>query len=139
MLTRYADGAIPSVALDAELAKDFEGLDARVAELLDRAEPSAALDTIWERVRRCNRYVEEHAPWQLAKDPERAGELAQVLASLAEGLRVVTVLLHPYLPATVARLLEALGCPDDGYAAARFGERGTGTPVRELEPLFPKR
>jgi methionyl-tRNA synthetase len=100
---------------------------------------SAALDTIWERVRRCNRYVEEHAPWQLAKDPERAGELAQVLASLAEGLRVVTVLLHPYLPATVARLLEALGCPDDSYTAARFGEQGTGTSVRELEPLFPKR
>jgi methionyl-tRNA synthetase len=139
MLTRYADGEIPAVALDAELAKDFDGLDARVAELLDGAELSAALDTIWERVRRCNRYVEQCAPWQLAKDPERAGELAQVLASLAEGLRVVSVLLHPYLPATVARLLDALGCPDDSYAAARYGERGAGVAVRPLEPLFPKR
>jgi methionyl-tRNA synthetase len=138
MLTRYAGGEIPAVALDAELAKDFDGLDTRVAELLDGAEPSAALDAIWERVRRCNRYVEERAPWQLAKDPERAGELAQVLASLAEGLRVVSVLLHPYMPATVARLLGALGCPDDSYEAARFDERGAGTSVRQLEPLFPK-
>jgi methionyl-tRNA synthetase len=139
MLIRYVDGEIPAVALDAELAKDFDGLDTRVAELLDVAEPTAALDTIWERVRRCNRYVEERAPWRLAKDPERAGELAQVLASLAEALRVVSVLLHPYLPATVARLLEALGCPDVSYAAARFGEHGAGASVRALEPLFPKR
>ena len=67
-------------------------------ELLDRVELTNALDEIWQRVRRLNRYVEEQAPWQLAKDPARAGELDRVLATLAEGLRVVSVLLHPYLP-----------------------------------------
>jgi methionyl-tRNA synthetase len=50
-------------------------------------------------VRRLNRYVEEQAPWQLAKDPERAADLDRVLRTLAEGLRVVTVLLSPWIPA----------------------------------------
>ena len=65
-----------------------------VCALLDGADLSGALEAIWQRVRRLNRYVEEQAPWTLAKDPDRAAELDRVLASLAEGLRVVAVLLH---------------------------------------------
>ena len=53
-------------------------------------------------MRRLNRYVEERAPWQLAKDEARPSELDTTLRSLAEGLRVVTVLLHPYMPETAA-------------------------------------
>jgi hypothetical protein len=63
---------------------------------MDRAELTQALDAIWQRVRRLNRYVEEQAPWQLAKDDARAGDLDRVLRTLAEGLRVVTVLLWPW-------------------------------------------
>ncbi len=80
-------------------------------EHLDRAELTLALDEIWQRVRRLNRYVEEQAPWQLAKDEARAEDLDRVLRTLAEGLRVVTVLLWPYLPASAERLLAALGAP----------------------------
>ena len=57
---------------------------------MDRAEPTQALERIWRRVRRLNRYVEERAPWQLAKDPADAAALDQTLASLAEGLRTVS-------------------------------------------------
>ena len=74
---------------DPALAGDLDGLAARVAELLDRAELTAALDEIWQRVRRLNRYVEERAPWQLAKDPRPAASSTVALRSLAEGLRVV--------------------------------------------------
>ena len=66
-----------------------------MAALIDRAEPTLALELIWQRVRRLNRYVEEQAPWQLAKDPAAADELDQTLASLVEGLRAVNVLLAP--------------------------------------------
>jgi methionyl-tRNA synthetase len=107
--------------------------------VLDRAEPTRALDLIWERVRRLNRYVEERAPWQLARDPEAAAALDQTLASLAEGLRVVSVLLHPYIPAAVEKLLLALGAPEVSFERALFAERGSGLPVQTLEPLFPKR
>jgi len=138
MIGRYRDGVIPTVATDPELAREFEGLAGEVARLLDGAEPTQALETIWRRVRRLNRYVEERAPWQLAKDPARSEELDQTLASLAEGLRVVSVLLHPYIPESVETLLAAIGSPALDYAGAEFAERGSGGSVDALEPMFPK-
>ena len=92
-----------------------------MSEHLDRAELTRALDEIWQRVRRLNRYVEEQAPWQLAKDDARAEDLDRVLRTLAEGLRVVTVLLWPYLPASAERLLAALGAPELSLAGAELG------------------
>ena len=88
-----------------------------------RAELTLALDEIWQRVRRLNRYVEEQAPWRLAKEPERAEELDRVLRTLVEGLRAVTVLLWPYLPASAERLLAALGAPELSLARRRAGDR----------------
>ena len=96
-----------------------------------------ALEEIWTRVRRLNRYVEEQAPWQLAKDEASAGQLDMVLATLAEGIRCLTVLLHPWLPATSEKLLATLGAPEIGYGAAGLGAGRVGA-VAELEPLFPK-
>jgi methionyl-tRNA synthetase len=139
MIARYRDGVIPAVPTDAALAPDFERLPARVAELLDRAEATQALELIWQRVRRLNRYVEERAPWQLAKQAADAEALDQTLASLAEGVRAVSVLLHPYMPASTDRLLAALGVPATAYDDAEFAERGSGASVTALEPLFPKR
>jgi methionyl-tRNA synthetase len=106
---------------------------------MDRAEPTRALDLIWQRVRRLNRYVEERAPWELARDPDSAGALEETLASLAEGVRVVSVMLHPYMPQTTRRLLETLRAPDVAFGRAVFAEQGSGATVSELEPLFPKR
>src|SRR6516225_1163123 len=139
MVKRYRDGVVPTARTDSELARDFEVLPAEVSAVLDRAEPTRALDLIWERVRRLNRYVEERAPWQLARDLEAAAALDETLASVAEGLRAVSVLLHLYMPATVEKLLLALGAPEVTYERALFAERGSGLPVQSLEPLFPKR
>jgi methionyl-tRNA synthetase len=139
MVARYRDGVVPAVATDEVLAADFGGLPRRVAELLDRVEATQALELIWQRVRRLNRYVEERAPWQLAKDDAAAGALDQTLASLAEGVRVVSVLLHPYMPSSTERLLNALGAPGTEYRDADFAGRTTAASVTALEPLFPKR
>ncbi len=139
MLQRYRDGVVPTAATDSALASDFEVLPAEVAAVLDRAEPTRALDLIWQRIRRLNRYVEERAPWELAKDLEAADRLDQTLASLAEGVRAVSVLLHPYMPGSVERLLDALGSPGVEYERALFAEHGSGATVSSLEPLFPKR
>ena len=137
MVGRYRDATVPDVEVDPALASDFDGLAERVAERIDRVELTPALDDIWQRVRRLNRYVEEQAPWQLAKDPERAADLDRVLRTLAEGLRVVTVLLSPWIPGAAEKLLAALGTPDLGLANARFGV-GTIGAVGELGQLFPK-
>ena len=120
MIGRYRDGVVPDVDVDPALAADFDGLVPEVCELLDRAEITQALERIWQRVRRLNRYVEERAPWQLAKD-EAAGRPSSTstLRSLAEGIRAVTVLLHPYIPETAAKLLAALGEEDLALESAR--------------------
>jgi methionyl-tRNA synthetase len=125
MVHRYRDGVVPAVPTDPSLDAELEGLPQEVAALMDRVEPTVALDRIWQRVRRLNRYVEERAPWQLAKDPAATDELDRTLASLVEGLRTVNVMLEPYMPATTEKLRGALGSP--------------GGSVGSLEPLFPKR
>jgi methionyl-tRNA synthetase len=139
MIARYRDGRTPDAEVDPALASDFEGLTEEVTQLLDHAEITQALERIWQRVRRLNRYVEEQAPWKLAKEPNEADKLDTVLASLAEGLRVVTVLLHAYMPETTERLMGALG-QDGGFAiaGAGFGSGATGTVTTLDPPLFPK-
>jgi methionyl-tRNA synthetase len=137
MVARYRDGRLPEADLDPALTPDFDGLADRVAERIDRVELTQALDEIWQRVRRLNRYVEEQAPWNLARDPAQAGDLDRVLRTLAEGLRVIAVLLAPWIPAAAEKLLAALGTPDLSLDAARLGAGEIGA-VTALEPLFPK-
>jgi methionyl-tRNA synthetase len=138
MILRYRDGAIPAVDTDPELAAEFDGLRDEVTELFDRFELTQALEVIWRRVRRLNRYVEERAPWQLAKDKAQSGALDQTLASLAEGIRAVSVLLHPYMPQTTAKLLGAVGSDPLALSDGNFAARSQGGQVEAIEALFPK-
>ena len=79
MIDRYRDGVVPEGSEDPALAEGddgLEGIDGVVRGLLDRTELTQALEAIWARVRRLNRYVEENKPWELAKDEaQRAAEL----------------------------------------------------------------
>jgi methionyl-tRNA synthetase len=139
MVERYRDGVVPQAEPDPELAGGGDGLDgveARVAELFDRAELTQALEEIWVRVRRLNRYVEETRPWDLAKEDADAARLDQVLYTLCEGVRVLALLLCAYMPETSDRLLDALGEPARKLSA--FSSRGGGQATGKLPPLFPK-
>ena len=91
-------------------------------------------------VRRLNQYVEESAPWQLAKDEARADELTAVLYNLADGLTAIAVAVAPYLPESAPRILEALGQPADDLSLERI-RRGTAVAADGIEaspPLFPR-
>ena len=138
MVGRWRDGKVAPGQLDAGIAAELEPLAGEVADLLDRVEPTQALEAIWTRVRRLNRFVEETAPWVLAKDEAQAERLDQVLATLVEGVRCVTVALHAFMPASTTKLLEALGRPGTDWADAAFDAAGPGGEVAQLEPLFPK-
>ena len=136
MISRYRDGMVPAAEFDPALAERFADLAPATARWFDAMDVTGALGHLWSHVRDLNRFVEETAPWQLAKDELRAGRLDQVLYTLAEGLRVITVLLAPYMPATTAQLLAALGAPGDTLDDAAF--RPGGRTVEKVPPLFPK-
>jgi methionyl-tRNA synthetase len=138
MIGRYRDGIVPDAEPPAALAADFDGLVEAVRKRIDDVELTAALDEIWQRIKLLNRYVQEEEPWQLAKDEAQGERLDQVLYTLAEGLRVVSVLLHPFMPTSAERLLGALGREDLSLDGARLGALGGGARLGELGQLFPR-
>ena len=138
MIEKYRDGVVPEAEAPVELAGGFDGLTETVKDCLDRADVSSALEHIWLRVRALNRFVADTEPWKLSKDEGRAADLDAVLYGLAEGLRVVSVLLHPWVPESAEKLLTALGREDRSLDTAGFGQAGGGTRIGELGQLFPQ-
>jgi len=141
MIAKYRDGEVPSADAGTDLTADFDGLAERVRARFDDLDLTGALDDIWQLVRRLNRYVQEQEPWQLAKDPGASQRLDSVLCGLAEGLRVVSVLLYPFMPDSVERLMAALGRaePDElEFERARFEPTPESHTIAELPQLFPR-
>lgn len=143
MVHRYRSGVVPAAPRDPAIVAELNPIAAQVAEQLDAGAPSQALEQIWVGVRRLNQYVEEQAPWKLAKDESASEQLDTVLTTLIDGVRVLAVLLHPYLPESTNTLLQALA--GDGsvvidYEAAQLGDAQApfGHAIAELAPLFPK-
>jgi methionyl-tRNA synthetase len=138
MIARYRDGSIEPT--NGAPPWDADGLRESLVAGLDRFDITGALDAIWQVVRRLNRYVEESAPWQLAKDEARADELGKVLYNLVDGLTAVAVALAPYLPESAPRILRSLGQPADDLPLDRI-RTGTAVPAQAIEPappLFPR-
>ena len=139
MVARYREGKLAVVQGSAALAAELDGLAAKVAARLDAYDLTGGLDEIWEVVRALNRHVEQNAPWELAKDQANAEALDRVLYDLADGLRVLAIVLAPYLPETAPRILEALG--QDGaldWEGARPGQTPAADGIAPAEPLFPR-
>ena len=139
-LIARSGGTIGSAgATESELVAAATTLGEEVPALFDRYEITAALDRIWDHIRRLNRYVEQTKPWELAREPERAEELAAVLYDLADGLRVVAVALWAYIPETSERILTALGQPvDPAWENAAPGRTIEASGITAAEPLFPR-
>ena len=138
MIERYRDGVVPDARPAAPIATEFDGIADAVRARIDEVELTAALDEVWRRIKRLNRYVQDEQPWQLSKDEAEAEHLDEVLYTLAEGLRVVSVLLHPFMPGSAERLLAALGHEELGLDGATLGAVGGGARVGELGQLFPR-
>jgi methionyl-tRNA synthetase len=138
MIARYRGGKLARV--DGEAPWDAEALRDELVALLDRYDITNALDAIWRLVRRLNQYVEETAPWQLAKDDARALELDRVLYNLADGLTAVAVAVQPYLPTSAPRILAALGQPADDLLLDRIraGTAEAASGIEAATPLFPR-
>jgi methionyl-tRNA synthetase len=141
MVERYRDGVVPEdPGDDAALAAEVAERVGAVRGAFDRVDVTQAAEEAWRLVRRLNQLVEERAPWVLARQPERARELDQALASLVEGLRTAAVLLWPFIPGSAERVLTALGQPPErvDLERAAWGAGAPGARVVPGEPLFPR-
>ena len=139
MLRRYRDGDVPDGELDPARRRVRRPRPSDVARALDGAELTGALEAIWQRVRRLNRYVEEQAPWKLAKDEARRGRPRPRARDARRGRARDRGAAAPVDPGAVEKLLAALGRPDTTLRErAQFGAGRAGRASSELEPLFPK-
>ena len=137
MIARYRGGEIREGR--NALARDVERVARDVPEQLDAWDVTGGIDTIWELVRRLNRYVEERKPWEQAKADGRVGELDETLYTLVDGLRAAAVALSPYLPATAPRILAALGQREESAWQEVAPDRTVAaTGVQAAPPLFPR-
>ena len=139
MIGKYRDGKVPSAEPDAAIATAMEEARSLVAERIGEMDLTEALEAAWEVVRALNRFVEERAPWTLAKDPDRADELDVVLYTLADGTRACAILLAAVLPITAPQILAAVGAEENlGWEQARAGALPAGAEVAPAGPLFPR-
>jgi methionyl-tRNA synthetase len=146
MVGKYFDGRVPQPGpeeqSDRELRESAAGIPAAIAQALSALTFNRYLQDAWVLVTRANRYVEENAPWTLAKKNDLA-RLATVLYNLAESLRLTALYLYPVLPGTAQKIWHALGS-DKQLAASRlddeqpWGLLRPGTVVRPGAQLFPR-
>jgi methionyl-tRNA synthetase len=139
MLKRYRNGVVPPVS--RELAAEAEKVIGETRALLEGNQLQGALLSIWSLVTRANQYVDQTAPFKLAKDPAQAARLDEVLYNLAETCRILAVLLHPFLPGTGARIYAQLGLAGapGHFAAAKWGVLKPGDVIGLPAPLFPRK
>jgi len=146
MIGKYFDGRIPNAGtgqpVDGELRDSAAAVPARIAEDLGALAFMKYLQDAWALVSRANRYVEENAPWTLAKNRD-LDRLGTVLYNLSESLRLIALYLYPVIPSTSQKVWDALGL-DRRLAACRmaeecqWGKLAAGTPVRPGAQLFPR-
>ena len=139
MLKRYRNGVVP--APSNELAADAAKAADETRALFKQSQLQAALQSIWGLVNRANKFVDETAPFKLAKDPAQAQRLDEVLYNLTETCRVLAVLLWPFLPETSTKIYAQLGLTGspDKLDAVTWGGLQQGQVIGEPAPLFPRK
>ncbi|PWW05683.1 methionyl-tRNA synthetase [Paenibacillus cellulosilyticus] len=147
MISKYFDGVIPDYAgdvtpFDAPLREQAAESIATLEAAMEKMEFSVALTALWQLVSRTNKYIDETQPWVLAKDEAKRGELASSMYHLAESLRIVSIVLQPFLTNAPQSMWSQLGIePGELTAwesAKQFGTLPGGTRVGKGEPIFPR-
>ena len=147
MIDKYFGGEIPAytgavTAYDEPLQALAREVIASTEAAMEKMEFSVALSAIWQLISRTNKYIDETQPWVLAKDEARRPELASAMYHLAETLRIVSVLLTPFMTHAPAEIRRQLGAGDAALAewesAKQFGSLPGGTAVSKGSPLFPR-
>jgi len=147
MLNKFCQGIIPEPGqaepIDEELKVIAKELPKQVDEALNNFEFSAALSHIWKLINKANKYIEETAPWALAKDPAKEKRLHTVMYNLVEAIRISTIYISPFMPNTPAKVWTQLGLSDHPEvltweSVLNWGGTPTGIKINRGEPIFPR-
>lgn len=145
MIEKYFGGVIEKGKSEGQFDEDLikiAGSTAKDVEaLMDKLYISDALERIWALVSRANKYIDETMPWVLAKDETKKERLAAVLYNLAESIRIISVMISPFIPDTSEKINSQFGFESDVLtwdSVLNFGALKEGTKVKRGENLFPR-
>ena len=146
MVEKYFGGKLPAeraddAGVDGELITMAGGLRAAYEAQMEKYAFQNALTEIFRVTSRANKYIDETAPWVLAKDESKRPRLASVMYHLLEAIRIAAVLLQPFMPETSARIFEQIGAPDGARtwdSAAAFGALPGDAAVKKGDAIFPR-
>jgi methionyl-tRNA synthetase len=142
MIKQYFDGIIPvageRASVDEELIGAVNGMYDTVAAEVEKLDIPHALEAVFAVLSRANKYIDETAPWILAKEGNTP-HLSAVMYNLAETIRAASVILQPFMTSAPVKVLDALGIPESarGFDSLKeFGQTPAGTSVSVIPPLF---
>ena len=145
MIGKYFGGQLPAEQVAGDFDDDLAALalatKAEVEKNMDTLQFSTALTELWKLISRTNKYIDETAPWALAKDEANKPRLARVLYNLCESLRVITILLTPFLPDTAKTIAGVLNATDDLLtwdSAGTFGLLPKDSVITKCDVMFPR-
>ena len=145
MVQKYFGGSIPAQRqaedLDQDLVAMATSLRGRYEESMDGFQFSNALAEVWKLIARSNKYIDETMPWALGKAPDKAPRLAAVLYNLCECLRIVSILVTPFMPETAPKIQAQIGAGADVCnwdSADQWGLLPADAVVSKGETLFPR-
>jgi methionyl-tRNA synthetase len=146
MVNQNFDGIVPQPSdlsdNDKELVNLALGILPRTKPLIDELAFSSVLEVIWELVRRANKYLDESAPWRLAKDPANKDRVATILYNCVETLRFLSILLTPFIPNSSLKIQEQIGIaeklPAQTFADLQWGKTPSNISLGKVEPIFPR-
>lgn len=141
MINKYFGGEIQSGDVTGEFDDDLKTVAVsaveKIAKKMETLHVADSLDEIWAVVNRSNKYIDETAPWVLAKDEAQKPRLGTVLYNLAETIRIIAALLSPYMPETSQKIAAQINADTLSFESTKtFGVTKAGVKVGEAVPLF---
>lgn len=141
MINKYFGGEIQSGDVTGEFDDDLKTVAVsaveKIAKKMETLHVADSLDEIWAVVNRSNKYIDETAPWVLAKDEAQKPRLGTVLYNLAETIRIIAALLSPYMPETSQKIAAQINADTLSFESTKtFGVTKSGVKVGEAVPLF---
>ncbi|MDO4376969.1 MAG: methionine--tRNA ligase [bacterium] len=141
MSYKYFDGIVlePTCKeeMDIDLINSVSNLYKIVDEKMEELHISEAIDAIFDVLRKCNKYIDDTTPWILAKDETKKDRLATVLYNLLESIRICAILLSPFMPTSVDKILHQLNTKVTSYdSCKKFGQIEINNQLNKPEPIF---